>query len=81
VNGYQTIVLSRRSTGVHQHASTGVDRRRRCANDSGAVLKHEQGLRATGGTERQRGGRYANRICRIVVLNGALGPDTPVPNE
>src|SRR5579859_441623 len=24
----------------------------------------------------QRGGRYANRICRITVLNGALGPDT-----
>jgi len=23
----------------------------------------------------QRGGRYANRICRIVVMNGALGPD------
>jgi hypothetical protein len=24
----------------------------------------------------QRGGRYANRICRIVVMNGALGPET-----
>ena len=23
----------------------------------------------------QRGGRYANRICRIVVMNGAVGPD------
>ncbi len=25
----------------------------------------------------QRGGRYANRICRIVVMNGAVGPDGP----
>lgn len=24
----------------------------------------------------QRGGRYANRICRIAVMNGALGPET-----
>ena len=23
----------------------------------------------------QRGGRYANRICRIVVMNGAVGPE------
>jgi hypothetical protein len=30
----------------------------------------------------QRGGRYANRICRIVVMNGAVGPDaTQLTND
>jgi len=28
-----------------------------------------------------KGGRYANRICRIVVLNGAVGPDLNPPKR
>ena len=28
-----------------------------------------------------KGGRYANRICRIVVLNGAVGPEPALPKR
>ena len=28
-----------------------------------------------------KGGRYANRICRIVVMNGAVGPDLNPPKR